>query len=56
MVAEAPAGSLDPNSSTYLFHEDSMVAKGKTTPAQNATMSDMTEDEDAEAAVPASAI
>lgn len=38
MVAEAPYGSLDPTSSTYLFHDDSMAAKGKTTAAQNATM------------------
>jgi uncharacterized membrane protein len=44
MVAEAPYGSLDPTSSTYLFHDDSMVAKGKTTAAQDATM-----DEDDEA-------
>lgn len=39
MVAEAPAGSLDPTSSTYLFREGSMADKGKTTEAQNATMS-----------------
>lgn len=39
MVAEAPAGSLDPTSSTYLFREGSMVDKGKTTEAQNSTMS-----------------
>lgn len=38
MVAEAPPGSLDPTSSTYLFHEDSAAAKGKTTPSQDATM------------------
>jgi uncharacterized membrane protein len=38
MVAQAPRGALDPNSSSYLFHEDSAAAKGKTTPAQDATM------------------
>ena len=42
MVAEAPAGSLDPTSSTYLFREGSMADKGKTTEAQNATMGDTT--------------
>ena len=48
MVAEAPYGSLDPTSSTYLFHDDSMVGKGKTTAAQNATMDELTDDEEAE--------
>lgn len=38
MVAEAPEGSLDPMSSTYLFREGSMADKGKTTEAQDATM------------------
>lgn len=37
MVAEAPAGSLEPTSSTYLFREGSMAAKGKLTDAQKAT-------------------
>ena len=38
MVAQAPAGALDPESSSYLFHEDSAAAKGEATPAQQATM------------------
>jgi uncharacterized membrane protein len=38
MVAQAPRGALDPNSSSYLFHEDSAATKGKTTAAQEATM------------------
>lgn len=38
MVAEAPSGALDPTSSAYLFHRDSAVAKGATTPAQDRTM------------------
>ena len=38
MVAQAPRGALDPNSSSYLFHEDSAAAKGETTSAQDATM------------------
>lgn len=38
MVAEAPAGALDPNSSNYLFHEDSAAARGETTDAQDRTM------------------
>lgn len=38
MVAEAPAGSLDPTSSTYLFHDDSAASQGKTTGAQESTM------------------
>lgn len=54
MVAEAPYGSLDPTSSTYLFHDDSMVGKGKTTAAQNATMDELTNDEEAEVLTPAS--
>ncbi len=40
MVAAAPAGALDPTSSSYLFHEDSAVARGATTVAQDATMDD----------------
>ena len=40
MVDEAPAGALDPNSSNYLFHEDSAAAKGTTTSRQNQTMYD----------------
>ncbi len=38
MVAQAPRGALDPNSSSYIFHEDSAAAKGQTTLAQDATM------------------
>jgi uncharacterized membrane protein len=38
MVAQAPRGTMDPNSSSYLFHEDSAAGKGETTAAQNATM------------------
>ena len=38
MVAQAPRGALDPESSSYLFHEESAAAKGQTTEAQNATM------------------
>lgn len=40
MVAQAPRGALDPNSSSYLFHEDSAATKGDTTEAQKATMPD----------------
>jgi uncharacterized membrane protein len=40
MVREAPPGSLDPSSSSYLFHSGSAAAKGKTTKAQDATMRD----------------
>lgn len=38
MVDEAPAGSLDPTSSNYLFHEKSAAAKGSTTDRQEETM------------------
>jgi uncharacterized membrane protein len=38
MVAQAPRGALDPNSSSYLFHEDSAAGRGETTAAQDATM------------------
>lgn len=38
MVAGAPEGALDPNSSSYLFHNESAAAQGETTPAQKATM------------------
>ena len=38
MVAAAPPGALDPESSSYLFHDDSAAAKGQTTKAQDATM------------------
>ena len=38
MVDQAPAGSLDPNASNYLFHADSAAAKGTTTSRQNETM------------------
>ena len=42
MVAQAPAGALDPESSNYLFHEDSAAFKGKTTANQDATIGDNT--------------
>lgn len=38
MVHRSPAGALDPNSSDYLFHDESAAARGKTTERQNATM------------------
>ncbi len=38
MVAQAPTGALDPESSNYLFHDDSAAAHGKTTSAQDTTM------------------
>jgi len=38
MVDQAPAGALDPTSSSYLFHSDSAAARGETTPEQNETM------------------
>lgn len=38
MVDEAPPGALDPTSSNYLFHDQSTVAKGKTTSRQEETM------------------
>lgn len=38
MVANAPQGALDPESSSYLFHSGSAAAEGKTTSGQNATM------------------
>lgn len=38
MVAQAPAGALDPMSSNYLFHADSAAAKGQTTMEQDRTM------------------
>ncbi len=38
MVAQAPAGALDPESSAYLFHADSAALRGDTTQAQEATM------------------
>jgi uncharacterized membrane protein len=38
MVAQAPAGSLDPMSSNYLFHDDSAAARGETTTSQDRTM------------------
>src|SRR5215471_190308 len=40
MVDQAPAGALDPQSSSYLFHSGSAVAKGTTTSRQDATMGD----------------
>ena len=38
MVDQAPAGSLDPNSSNYLFHSGSAAAQGRTTERQNESM------------------
>jgi uncharacterized membrane protein len=38
MVNEAPAGSLDPEASNYLFHQGSAAAQGTTTSRQNETM------------------
>ena len=38
MVAQAPTGALDPESSNYLFHDDSAASHGKTTTAQDTTM------------------
>jgi uncharacterized membrane protein len=38
MVEQAPPGSLDPASSSYLFHPDSAVARGQTTRAQEESM------------------
>ena len=38
MVAQAPRGALDPESSSYLFHKDSAAAKGQTTVAQDTSM------------------
>lgn len=38
MVNQAPAGSLDPTSSNYLFHGESAASKGHTTGRQNETM------------------
>lgn len=40
MVAQAPRGALDPNSSSYLFHTGSAAAQGETTSSQNATMNE----------------
>lgn len=38
MVNQAPQGALDPNSSAYLFHDDSAAMKGTTTDRQDVTM------------------
>lgn len=38
MVEQAPPGSLDPESSSYLFNEASAAARGKATKAQKASM------------------
>lgn len=38
MVREAPPGSLDPQSSHYLFHSGSAAAQGSTTDAQDMSM------------------
>jgi len=37
MVNGAPPGALDPNSSAFLFHQDSAAAKGETTDTQEQT-------------------
>jgi uncharacterized membrane protein len=37
LVNQAPAGSLDPTSSSYLFHGDSAAGRGETTDRQDAT-------------------
>jgi uncharacterized membrane protein len=42
MVAQAPSGALDPESSNYLFHDDSAAAHGKTTDAQDDAMDQAT--------------
>jgi len=51
MVRQAPPGALDPMSSAYLFHAKSAAAQGRTTDAQEETMSgggftDLDEEED----------
>ena len=38
MVDQAPEGALDPNSSSYIFHDNSAASQGKTTERQNQTM------------------
>ena len=38
MVEQAPAGALDPMQSQYLFHDQSMTAKGKATDRQQSAM------------------
>ncbi len=38
LVQQAPAGALDPESSSYLFHPNSAAAKQQTTSRQNQTM------------------
>jgi uncharacterized membrane protein len=38
LVEQAPAGALDPNSSSYIFHSDSAATKGQTTKRQNQTL------------------
>ncbi|MDQ6932968.1 MAG: SRPBCC family protein [Candidatus Eremiobacteraeota bacterium] len=42
MVQEAPAGALDPESSAYLFHDDSAAGKGQTTRSQDESMEEPT--------------
>jgi uncharacterized membrane protein len=41
LVAQTPEGALDPDSSNYLFHDDSAAVQGKTTAAQDATFADV---------------
>jgi uncharacterized membrane protein len=38
LVEQAPAGALDPNNSSYIFHSDSAAARGTTTTRQNQTI------------------
>jgi hypothetical protein len=38
MVEQAPIGARDPESSDYLFHQDSAAGRGETTEAQNESM------------------
>ena len=42
LVAQTPTGALDPESSNYLFHDESAAVQGKTTAAQDATIGDNT--------------
>lgn len=42
LVAQTPAGALDPESSNYLFHSESAASQGKTTANQDATIGDNT--------------
>jgi len=46
MVRQAPPGSLDPSSSSYLFNPGSAAARGTTTDRQKATMADEKADQE----------